>query len=326
MTRPIRTPWLEGHCTLAGATGTATRDGRPSRRHQRRPLQHPHPPPRRRPASGCPVRRHPDRLRQRRPRRRLRPHAHPAASTSAASPTPGPPPPPTQRRTPLHPGLRRPYSQFGAAALSQAGSVEEAVGLFERYPRRHPRQLPPRRRIRGRRTCRGQHPVAERRDAHGEWRPRPQQPLRLADDGRHRPAQGRRGLLRRPPRPHHRAHGGRRRPDRRPVHGPLLQRPRDPGRDRLVGLRPRHGARQRRRARRHRQLGAPRPHGPGAHYCYGWPCGGDRRPRGAATPGPILGPLPPLPPRRPGARRVRHRRRQLTPLAVRYLGAQADAS
>ena len=129
-------PFTEGHCTLAGATGTATRDGRPLIGGTsddpftiRTRLLVVDPPDGARfvatqivsgdGANAADF----DRMHTRGVNDRGF-----AYTWSSAAPHPGVEPLSTQ-------AFGVPYSQFGRLLLSQAGSVEEAVGLFERYPR-----------------------------------------------------------------------------------------------------------------------------------------------------------------------------------------------
>lgn len=125
----------EGHCTLAGATGTATRDGRPliggtsddpftirtrvmvvapadGARFVSTQI-----------VSGRGAAADFDLMHTRGVNDRGF-----AYTWSSAAPDPSVEPLSTE-------AFGVPYSQFGRLLLSQAGSVEEAVGLFERYPR-----------------------------------------------------------------------------------------------------------------------------------------------------------------------------------------------
>ena len=129
-------PRHEGHCTLAGATGSATRDGRPliggtsddpfSIRTRVLVVA---PPDGARFVATQIVSRNGgnaadfDRMHTRGVNERGF-----AYTWSSAAPDP--------RNEPLSTeAFGVPYSQFGRLLLSQAGSVEEAVGLFERFPR-----------------------------------------------------------------------------------------------------------------------------------------------------------------------------------------------
>ena len=137
MTRPMPSnPWHEGHCTLAGATGAATRDGRPLIGGTsddpftiRTRLLVVDPPEGARfvatqivSGNGANAADF-DRMHTRGVNERGF-----AYTWSSAAPDPRVEPLSTQ-------AIGVPYSQFGRLLLSQAGSVEEAVGLFERYPR-----------------------------------------------------------------------------------------------------------------------------------------------------------------------------------------------